>query len=79
MAIHHQSIINSHDTIPPMPSPSLKWSIILSSEKCSSSWVTALPLTDHGFSPHKGTYCDPLCLQYNTTVVPVVLEAKKLY
>ena len=37
---------------------------MLSSEKGSSSWVTALPLTYHGFCLHKVAFCDALCLRY---------------
>ena len=35
------------------------------SEKGSSSWVTALPIADHGFTLHKGPFRDALCLRYN--------------
>ena len=33
-------------------------------EKGSSSWLTALPLKDHGFSLNKGEFRDALCLRY---------------
>ena len=59
---HHQSIINSRDALLPVLSPSLHRSIMLSSEKGSSSWVAALPLSDHGFCLHKGAFRDALCL-----------------
>ena len=65
MGTYHQSIIESHDALLPMLLPSLYRSIMLSSEKDSSNWVTALPLTEHGFCLHKGTFHDSLCLQYN--------------
>ena len=61
---HHQSIINSRDALLPVLSPSLHRSIMLSSEKGSSSWVAAVPLSDHGFCLHKGAFRDALCLQY---------------
>ena len=38
------------------------------SEKGSSSWVTALPIADHGFTLHKGAFRDALCLWYNWTL-----------
>ena len=38
------------------------------SEKGSSSWVTALPIADHGFTLHKGDFRDALCLRYNWTL-----------
>ena len=33
-------------------------------EKGSSSWLSALPLKDHGFSLNKGEFRDALCLRY---------------
>jgi len=64
LGTHHQSIIESCDALLPMLSPSLCRSIMLSSEKSSSSWMTALPLTDLGFCLHKGAFHDALCLRY---------------
>ena len=37
----------------------------LASEKGASSWLTALPIADHGFCLHKGAFRDALCLRYN--------------
>ena len=62
---HHQSIIDFHDALLSMLSPSLYRSIMLSSEKGSSNWVTVLPLTEHDFCLHKGAFRDVSCLQYN--------------
>ena len=39
----------------------------LGSEKGAHSWVTALPITTHGFAMHKGAFRDALCLRYNWT------------
>ena len=36
----------------------------LAKEKGSSTWLTALPLTEHGFSLHKGAFHDALALRY---------------
>ena len=36
----------------------------LASEKGASSWLTALPLTEHSFSLHKGAFRDALALRY---------------
>ena len=44
---------------------SLKKAKELTSEKGASSWLTALPITDHGFCLHKGAFRDALCLRYN--------------
>ena len=35
-----------------------------SRENGASSWVTALPIDEHGFFLHKGALCDALCLRY---------------
>ena len=32
--------------------------------KGASSWLTVLPLDEHGFSLHKGDFCDAVCLRY---------------
>ena len=37
----------------------------LGSEKGASSWLSALPIEDHGFALHKGAFRDALCLRYN--------------
>ena len=39
-------------------------SLTLASEKGASSWVTALPLSCHGFVLHKAAFRDALCLRY---------------
>ena len=45
--------------------PPRLWRILeASSEKGSSSWLTALPLTSHGFALHKGDFRDALCLRF---------------
>ena len=36
----------------------------VSSEKGASSWLSTLPITEHGFALHKGAFCDALCLRY---------------
>ena len=42
----------------------LKRAMELASEKGASSWLTALPLTEHSFSLHKGAFRDALALRY---------------
>ena len=44
--------------------PHLRRILEASSEKGSSSWLTALPLTSHGFALHKGDFRDALCLHF---------------
>ena len=35
-----------------------------STEKGASSWLSTLPITEHGFALHKGAFRDALCLRY---------------
>ena len=43
---------------------SLQRAIDLTREKGSSTWLTVLPLTEHGFALHKGAFYDALALRY---------------
>ena len=61
---HHKSIIDFYDSLLPLLSSSLHRSILLSSESGSSSWLTALTLTEDGFALHKGGFKDALYLTY---------------
>jgi len=36
-------------------------------EKGASSWLSALPLEQYGFSLHKGKFIDAICLRYGFT------------
>ena len=45
-------------------SESLQRSVNLASEKGSSTWLTVLPLSEHGFALHKGACHDALALRY---------------
>ena len=36
----------------------------VSAEKGASSWLSTLPIADHGFTLHKGAFRDALCLRY---------------
>ena len=36
---------------------------MLAAEKGSTSWLTTLPVSEHGFILHKGAFRDSLCLQ----------------
>jgi hypothetical protein len=44
--------------------PEMKRCVELSREKGSSSWLSVLPLEEHGFYLHKGEFRDALCLRY---------------
>ena len=47
--------------------PSLQRAMDLARLKWSSSWLTVLPLEEHGFSLHKGAFVDALALRYGWT------------
>ena len=38
--------------------------LMASKEKGASSWLSALPMVEHGFALHKGAFRDALCLRY---------------
>ena len=43
---------------------SLQKAVEISKESGASTWLTALPLEEHGFTLHKGAFRDALCLRY---------------
>ena len=64
---------DANDLTDLLPS-SLQRAMSLAKEKCSSTWLTALPLAEHGFTLHKGAFHDALALRYGWT--PSQLPAK---
>ena len=44
--------------------PTLRRAVELSDEKGASTWLTVLPIQQHGFILHKGAFHDALCLRY---------------
>ena len=52
------------ETINAQLTPELKRCVDLSQEKGSSSWLSVLPLEEHGFYLHKGEFRDALGLRY---------------
>ncbi len=44
--------------------PNLIKAMTLAMEKGASSWLTVLPLAEHGFALHKSTFHDALALRY---------------
>ena len=51
------------NVVPNLPS-TLKKVVEISREKGASSWLTVLPIEEHGFSLHKRDFRDALCLRY---------------
>ena len=48
----------------PQPATRLQMAVGLAQEKGASSWLTALPVQEHGFSLHKTAFQDVLALRY---------------
>ena len=61
----HQTLLA--DTLHSQLSPSLKCCADLAREPGSSSWLTVLPIQEHGFHLHKGDFQDALFLRYGIT------------
>ena len=55
-----QAAVELKDKLP----NSLQRAISLSIEKGSSSWLSTLPIAEHGFALHKCAFRDSLCLRY---------------
>ena len=49
-----------HEELP----PKLQRSMDLGSEKGASRWLMSLPIADHNFALHKGSFQDALCMRY---------------
>ena len=45
-------------------SSAVQHSMMLIQEKGASSWLTALPIAEFGFTLHKGAFRDTFCLRY---------------
>ena len=54
----HNHELTRFNSLLPQLCPRLQRAVTL------SSWLTALPLSDHGFVLHKGAFHDALCLRY---------------
>ena len=63
-AARHLAEKGSHTHLLSTFPPHVRRILEASSEKGSSSWLTALPLTSHGFALHKGDFRDALCLRF---------------
>ena len=47
--------------------PCLKQCLVVAREKGASSWLTALPIVEHGLALHNGAFIDTICLRYGWT------------
>ena len=72
VALRRQRQASLVSQIAPLLPPNLQRILTLSSEKGASSWLSVLPIEDHGFALHKGAFCDTLCLHYGWLPHPSV-------
>ena len=65
--IHQSKQQQTQDTaasLLPQLSESSQRSMVFTQEKGASSWLTTLPISEHGFALHKGAFRDALALRY---------------
>eukprot|EP00731_Ephydatia_muelleri_P019440 Em0012g265a len=62
---NHKSLQQKAEGIYKLLPPSLQRCFDQVCEKGSSSWLSALPIADHGFHLNKGEFRDALCLRYD--------------
>ena len=55
---------------------SLQRAVDLNKEKGASVWLTALPLSDHGFALHKSAFYDALALRYGWTPLKLTYKCE---
>jgi len=59
-----QRLASKQSELTPLLPANLRRIVSLSSEKGASSWLSVLPIEEHGFALHKGAFRDALCLRY---------------
>ena len=74
IALRHRQLVCKQSELTPQLPASLRRIVSLSSEKGASSWLSVLPIEEHGFALHKGAFRDALCLRYGW--LPNSLPAK---
>eukprot|EP00731_Ephydatia_muelleri_P001468 Em0001g1468a len=61
--LHQSKQQQTQDTAANLLPQSSHRSMVLTQEKGASSWLTTLPISEHGFALHKGAFCDALALR----------------
>ena len=59
-----EAVQSAADSLMTTVQDSLRHAMTLAREKGASTWLTSLPLEEHGFSLHKGAFRDALALRY---------------
>ena len=65
--LNRERSVRDADDLYSQLSDSLQRAVNLAKEKGASTWLTVLPLTDHGFALHKSAFHDTLALRYGWT------------
>ena len=63
-SLHRQHETSAAATQKARLSHHLQREMTTSTEKGTSSWLSTLPIEEHGFTLHKGAFRDALCLRY---------------
>ena len=74
MSLRCQWLVSKQSELTPLLPADLHCIVSLSNEKGTSSWLSVLPIKEHGFILHKGVFRDALCLHYRW--LPSGLPAK---
>jgi len=77
-ALRRQQQASLVSQITPLLPANLQWILTLSCKKGTSSWLSALPIEEHGFALHKGAFSDALCLRYGWVFHPNTFVAMDL-
>ena len=65
--LHREHSTLAAEEIKQRLTPANTRSLDLASERGGSNWLTSLPISEFGFSLHKGAFVDALCLRYGWT------------
>ncbi len=78
--IYHENTSKVEELTELLPD-TLQRAMDLASEKGASSWLTALPLSEHGFTLHKRAFQDALALRYgwNPKNTPTKCDCGKIF
>ena len=74
---NQQTRTNEANNLAPTLPSSLQKAVEIAQEPGASTWLTALPIAEHGFALHKGAFRDALCLRYGWR--PPLLPSQCVY
>ena len=71
IALRHRQLVYKQSELTPQLLASLRRIVSLPSEKGASSWLSVLPIEEHGFALHKGAFIGMHCV-YDMVGYPIV-------